>query len=354
MKAYRKQLTIWVFGFVFSLLFIWGVSAVFLGSIRPKVWDSAVGRFIDVPGLTYRHRSEGWADTCPGLHGMSRESAEVFFSPGPKFLFWGDSYAEAVQVSPEERAVNVYNALAGQGKPRGVTIADSGLTVADYYFYIPRYEALTDNVVAHIFLLDGLRGIMPGSHLDCHSQFLADPWRFEEHLCEPSELAQRYGPMINRSRLDFLHGLYRSLRDYSFRFSVGNLTQRRPVIRPEKEELSPERMESAWRFLLAELARETRARLVFIYAPLSPALSRGNIRYENEEDKAKKALFARLCREAGADFIDLSADFLSLYEKDGTLTMGFFNTPQGAGHFNASGQAVVARGLLRYFSGASK
>lgn len=349
----RKQTSLilyWSLGFIASFLFIWGVAAVFKTSVTPKVWDEKVGRYVNDPDTVIRNRSEGWADTKSASHGLSPEGERIFYSSVPKFLYWGDSFADGIQVAAEDRAVNRYNAMSLQLAPKGVSVADSGLSVADFYFYIPRYEQLTENVVGHVFLLPGFRSITPGRHLDCHSQFLPDPWRFEYSDCEPSEEALKYASVLNRSRTDFIHALYRSIVDYSLRFSVGNMSVERPVVQKASAEPSLAELKEAWTFLLAELKKKTTARLVFLYMPLRPSLAGGEILFEAEATKVQKELFMQLCREADVDFIDLAPDFNRLYEEEGRLGMGFFNTPQGTGHLNEDGQALVAKGLYEYFS----
>ncbi|MEF2230150.1 MAG: SGNH/GDSL hydrolase family protein [Pseudodesulfovibrio sp.] len=354
MRARLKTPLCWGLGFLFSCLFIWGVSAVFLNGITPKTWDEAVGRYVNTPGAVIRHRSEGWADLRVARHGLTPEGDRIFFSPVPKFLLWGDSYAEGIQVGAQSRAVNVYNARALEGMPRGVAVADSGLAVADYYFYLPRYEKLTENVRAHVILLAGMRAVMPSQQLDCHSRFLPDPWRFEASECEPSEAALRYGEAISRRRLDFLHAVYRSAADYRLRFCVGNLSQDRPVVERATPGPTSGELREAWTFLLGEFKKLTGARIIFFYTPLRPALRGGSILFEAPEEQAHKALFAELCARSGVGFVDLAPAFLGLYEREGRLAMGFFNTPQGSGHLNAAGQAIIADGLYRAFSGGAK
>ena len=355
MSSRLRAILSWGLGFLFSCLFIWAATAVFLNGITPKTWDQAVGRFVNSPGAVIRHRSEGWGELRAARHGLTADGDRIFFSPVPKFLYWGDSHAEGMQVEAAERAVNAYNARATATMPKGVAVADSGLSVADYYFYIPRYERLTENVRAHAILLAGMRAVMPGGQLGCHSRFLPDPWRFEESACAPSAAALRYGDLISRNRLDFLHALFRSVADYQPRFCVGNLSQDRPVVREAQAEPSPDELRQGWTFLLEELKRQTGARIVFLYTPLRPALVGGKIRVEADPDeRERKDLFAHLCALAGVDFVDLTAGFRELYARRGELAMGFFNTPQGSGHLNAAGQAIVADGLYGYFSGEAK
>jgi len=354
MRHASKAILPWVLGFLFSCLFIWAISAVFANGIRPKTWDEAVGRYVNAPGSVIRQRSEGWAELHVASHGLTPEGERIFRSPLPKFFLWGDSYAEGIQVDAEERAVSQYNALAMGAMPKGITIADSGLSVADYFFFIPRYEALTENVEAHVVLLTGMRGVLPGRHLDCHSRFLSDPWRLDESLCQPSETALRYGALISHGRLDFLHALYRSVVDYEMRFSVGNMSQDKPLLNETSGEPSRVDLLEGWMFLLKELKRLTKAKVVFLYTPLRPALSNGRILLEDQMEKTHMELFSTLCAVEGVDFVDMTSEFLSFYEQEGRLTMGFFNTPQGQGHLNAAGHALIAKGLYGYFSGMTK
>ncbi|MBI9079549.1 MAG: hypothetical protein JEY79_07400 [Pseudodesulfovibrio sp.] len=308
-----------------------------------------MGRYINAPETVIRTRAEGWADSTSASHGLTQAGEKIFFSPVPKFLYWGDSYADGVQVKSEQRAVNVFNAKAVDLGLRGVAVADSGLSMADFYFYIPRYEKLTTDVVGHVFLLAGMRSIIPGYHLDCHSQFLPDPWRFEASECPPSEVALEYASSINKWHVDFLHSIYKSLSEYSFRFSVGNLTAKEPIVEKVIPGLDSRQLEGAWIFMLDALEKKTKGNLTFVYAPLRPHLKDG-VLVMGDNELEKKKIFQRLCRENGVGFIDLTQKFADMYELDGKLGQGFFNTPQGAGHLNVDGQALVGEGLYEYFS----
>ena len=353
MSVTSKTFLRWGLGFLFSVLFIWGVTAVFTTGVSPKVWDAAVGRYVNEPGSVLRNRKEGWAELAVGLHGLTVAGEDVLKAAGPKFFLWGDSYAEGQQVAAEERAANVYNREAAPGAPRGITVADSGLSMADFVFYLPRYEALSDDVVAHVFLLAGMRSVIPGRHLDCHSRFELDPMRFDYSECPPSGASLEYATLVSSLHLDFLHGIYKTLAGYDFRFSLGNMTEKQPVVRSAAKPLSDEQLTRAWRFLLGTLRKETGKRLAFIYVPLKPSLAGGHI-LRKDGESGRKELFARTCREFGVDFIDLTASFDALYETRGKLAQGFFNTPQGQGHLNAYGQGLIADGLRECFAGAAK
>lgn len=353
MNSVNRLVLYWGLGFLFSCLFIWGVAAVFKNSVTPKMWDEEVGRYVNEPGSIIRNRTEGWADAEYGMHGLSVDGERLLETDFPKFLFWGDSFADGIQVDVEERAVNVYNAMAPHGAPKGVTVADSGLSVPDFYFYIPRYESLTTNVVGNVILLAGMRSVLPGAHLDCHSRFLPDPWRFELSDCPPSEMALRFAPTLNKSHADFLHFIYSSLRDYSFRFTVGNLTQHEPIVEKVGSYVDVQDLEAPWRYMLPALKGQSKGSLIFLYIPLRPALVGGEIRTA-DPDLEQKLLFETLCREYGIVFLDMTDSFVHAYRNEGKLGQGFFNTPQGGGHLNADGQALVAQGLYEFFAGESR
>ena len=105
------QLPVWVMGFLFSCFFIWMVSAVFSDGIAPVEWDEDLGLFVHSKGSVVRFRSEGWSDTRIGKHGLTVFGEVVSTSARPKFILWGDSFADALQMDDSLRASNLYNEI---------------------------------------------------------------------------------------------------------------------------------------------------------------------------------------------------------------------------------------------------
>ena len=334
---------VWGGGALFSTMLIWVLSVFFANSIVPVQWDDELGLYVPMEGITTRFRSEGWADTVRGSHGLTRAGEQMLRETGPTTLLWGDSFAEALQVEESERIAGVYNKLSKKNKI--VTVAGGGLGAADYYFNIPRYERLGGNINGHIILLVGMDDVSPKRQVDCHSRFLADPWRFEASSCEPSSLALRFAPLFSRWNLEFLHLVYRSLLDYQFRFTPGPVQR----VRRRLEQSLDVDMEEGWEYLVESLKERASGNLVFVYAPRIPVLRDGLVVLENGEE-ARKELFRDICVKNGVGFVDVSDAFIKLYADEGRLPRGFSNSPPGTGHMNEYGQAIIAGALYEYLN----
>lgn len=337
-----RNLAIWLGGFLLSFFVCWAVSSVFTDSVVPVVWDEQLRKHVRQPGTTFRFRSEGWADTVVADHGLSRLDAMTATDPNDKFLFWGDSFADSVRVAESQRAMPVFNKISTL---KGVTVADGGLGVADYYFEIPRYEKAISNVVGHVILIGDIRDILPEEHVQCHCRFLSSPWRFEESQCQPSGTALKYASVINEWKLDFLHGIYRSFVDHTLDFSVGIPTLATPKASPTDGAIE---VDEAWQFLVNSLKEQTKGFILFVYAPDIPRLRHGQIDFHDIEHQ-RMARFGAICRDNGVGFINLGSRFIRHFNESRQFVKGFFNTPPGTGHFNAAGQSLIAEALLEHF-----
>ncbi|MBI9080008.1 MAG: hypothetical protein JEY79_09755 [Pseudodesulfovibrio sp.] len=338
-----RQVSVWSIGFLCSCLFIWMVSAVFSNGIAPVEWDDELGVFVRSEGSVVRFRSEGWSDTRIGRHGLTVAGEAALKSSLPKFILWGDSFAEGLQIDDSLRAANLYNAMSDSMK--AFTVAGGGLGVADYYFNIPRYENLAGNIDGHAILLVGMDDIMPEQHVACHSRFMADPWRFEESACEPSDFAIRYASFASTWRLEPIYTLYRFMKEHQFRFAPGHVggNERNKTATLHKN------LKQAWGFLVAGLKAQTSGFIVFVYVPPVPVLKDGRIVTLNPEE-AQKEQFRKICKTHGLGFVDLSQPFFDLYAGHRLLSRGFFNSPPG-GHLNEDGQRLIAEALYAYSKG---
>lgn len=337
-----RSFSAWGIGFIFSCLFIWATSAVFSDGIAPVEWDDKLGIFVQAEGSQVRFRSEGWSDTRVGKHGLTASGEAVLKSHLPKFIIWGDSFADAVQMDDSLRAANMFNVLPNSMK--AFTVAGGGLGIADYYFNISRYEKLAENIHGHAILLAGMEDVMPEQHVDCHSRFLTDPWRFEESACEPSGFALRYASFASQWRLEPIYTLYRFVRDHQFRFALGRVKGT-----GIDKTASQKNLTQAWAFLVESLKVQTSGFIVFVYVPPVPILKNGRIITVNPEEAGKEE-FRKVCESHGVGFVDLSQAYLDLYTEQGRLSRGFFNSPPG-GHLNQDAQRLIAEALHTHLKG---
>ena len=66
-----------------------------------------------------------------------------------------------------------------------------------------------------------------------------------------------------------------------------------------------------------------------------------------------RACFARMCADEGIIFVDMTDDFVSLYEEQHILAHGFVNTGVGVGHLNRYGHEMIAKRLAQIIEGGT-
>ena len=336
---FYRHTTRWCIGFVAAFLIAWGISAVFHDSLVPMVRDEELDRFIRMPGSTLRMRSEGWADTYTAERGLTVSGALTAASKGPKIIIWGDSHGEARQVESSQRMASIFNDLSDEVK--AVSIADGGMSVADYFFLLPSYEKTIGDVVGHVFLLSGMEDVLPGMNLACRSRFLSDPWRIEKSECTPSNFALRFAPFLNRWRLDFLHGIYRDVSGFIYRNASASVTFGSGL-----EEIKDDDLEEGWTFLIQSLKGLTQSEIIFLYLPTIPRLDEGKIITVEGHLKTKER-FRMVCLQNGVRFISLTDRFRDFFLVTNRFPRGFFNSPPGLGHLNADGQRIAGEELFQ-------
>ena len=94
--------------------------------------------------------------------------------------------------------------------------------------------------------------------------------------------------------------------------------------------------------LLDKLSRESEAhgvRAMIVFSP--PLLISPDGSARTDTDVGKLALFERLCREKGVEFLDLTEVYLAAYERQ-VLVFGFSNTAPLVGHLNRQGHRLLA------------
>lgn len=341
MSSNKQKIFAWLGGICFSAAFAWTISIVFLNSVIPQVWDEDLGEFIRKPGIVVRFRSEGWGNTAVGEHGILGGGDVVLSGGNPCLLLWGDSHLEAYQVDDRYKVASVFNSL--NKDLQAASISRSGLSVADYYFLIPRFEKMYPNISAHVILLSGMDDVTPGRQNSCNGRFFADPWRFERGNCTLSPLALKWGSMLYKFRLEPYYQLYRDVKDWvaDMRIAVAPAPTATKIVRNSK-------LGRAWDFLVHELSTAAEKPIVFVYCPYGPRIVNGNIDFTDRNAKEKEQ-FKEHCTNGGVGFIDMTEAFSDLFSEERKLPRGFFNTPQGQGHFNADGQALIAEAINAYF-----
>lgn len=346
------QAIVWGGGFLVSCLFAWGLSAIFLDSVVPMVWDAALGRFISRPGVVERTRSEGWASTYWGEHGVVGIK-DISRDVRSKVFIWGNSHVEALGVGDERKiAQQLTRMLQNEGMDMmGVGLGFSGESVADMYSFMQAYERIASPVAGHVVVLLGMKYVLPDEFSACHSVFtrLPEP-RIEKNICTPSDTARAWAPVLYETNANVVIELYKKARGLSLRFAPGPV-QKRSSTESAPRSVTAEGYVESWRFMLRALKKQTAVPISFIYCPRIPKISDNRVDLNDAEQPFVRA-FATTCAEEGVPFIDVSAQVRNEYMQHARFTRGFFNTIPGQGHINEYGQAIIAKALFERLSEA--
>lgn len=336
--------TSWVSGLIVSILFIWGVSYFFWNNRPPLERDVQLNTFVRTPGVV-QWRSEGWADTYYGKHGLLLEEEKVALSDAPKLVLWGDSHIEAWQIPDEQKISSVFNKSSSSLKC--VTFGQSGWSVADYILTIPAMERVLPNTRGHAILLSGMQDTLPtrGGSQPYSATFTDTPsLQLREADKEGFDSPTHLKHFVHQWSLRFVTDSLMRVRNHKWRFTLGPTPKQ--AIASSATQL-PIDYQKAWSFLLTQLKNVSSGELIVVYCPLTPYPEEGNVNFVDSEKELKDA-FSDICKKNNIGFVDMSDSFNQLYARSNQLPRGFFNTPQGFGHLNARGQKLIAQELKKY------
>lgn len=124
---------------------------------------------------------------------------------------------------------------------------------------------------------------------------------------------------------------------------IQRISTNTPVI--EKSKPSQEYKTTVNDFLsvAAEAVDEAGCKLIIFYQPTTKLKADGTLNMEINGYYLDE--FRLACEDNGIIFVDMTDDFLSLYENEHTLAHGFSNTAVGVGHLNSYGHAAIAARL---------
>jgi len=142
----------WITGLALSLLLAWAAGAIFLDTVQPVIFDSAIGLYVPLPGTTSRARSESWSSSHVGEHGI-RGLPGGTLPRGPKVVFWGDSFVDGTQVNDPERMAQQFSQISTQAGLHlsGVGVGHGGDTLIDALVKAPAYTQALAPVAMNVF-----------------------------------------------------------------------------------------------------------------------------------------------------------------------------------------------------------
>jgi lysophospholipase L1-like esterase len=330
-----------VLGAILSFLFIWVLSCVFVDSLVTIEYDKDLGFLVFSPNIKECHRSEGWAETTIGEHGLIG-TQDVTDNNSSKIAIWGDSFVEAFQVNDNEKmGARVNASLRGLGFADliAIQIGQSANTIADICYKLPRYEKIIPTLRAHYIVMGRLDRIFPEDGVLCRISF--EPRiSIVETGFQPQMQAVKNA--LYRFRLDFLWYLVRE-------DILGKKLNLAPNLIKHSSGVNSPQTTTTFRsdvsgFLLDELRARTRLPVILIWCPTVPVIKNGSVVFD-DEDADKVETIMTQCEKRGIKFINMSDAFSEFYRTQKLFVRGFPNSRPASGHLNAAGHNLVAKAI---------
>ncbi len=328
----------WIVGILLGTALVAVTSPWFVRSYVPRIENPTRGVAVLQPGSDYRWRSEGYATTRIGPLGMpGKTSVDRDDHGGLRLALWGDSQAEGVCVDDREKIA----AQAARLSSNQIEVYPFARSGDDCNDWIAQIATLGDNDVvgvdAHVFLIVEWSD-WTAEIADANDGL--DPSRSKISATFPAFLIQAVrnivttGDGTTRRRLRFRPGPFKSPTLSSRTGSSGE------TIASTAERLSRQ---------LERLRRQCDAPCIFVYAPLVPAIIDGETTFK-DPDQWLFDRFRQQCTDHGFYVLD-ARDVLAAAAREGNWPRGFHNGQFGVGHYNATGNRIIAEQLLK-ISGA--
>ncbi|MEM1067772.1 MAG: hypothetical protein AAGI63_02670 [Planctomycetota bacterium] len=332
----RSLLVTWIAGAITGTLLIAITSPIFVRSYQPLQADSIRGVWTLAPSPSYRWRSEGYANTTIGPHGMpGRASLESSSKASDRIALWGDSQAEGVCVHDPDKLFAKCE-QASSGSMAFLPFARSGEDAADWVTQIPSVEEAFQ-IDAHVILMTEL------SDLAAAIQAPVDPPSEADTAAARSAIAAHVPGFIIQGARHLLYEADNTTRR-QWRFGLGRvespkIPSRHPPDNPS--ESSPSLDRKPWREALNVLRQSSELPVILLYAPQLPQVVDGNlIREDPTADEF--AIVQSFATELGIHVIDARETLIASADR-GQWPHGFHNGQFGVGHLNARGNDILAR-----------
>ncbi|QDT06822.1 hypothetical protein K227x_52430 [Rubripirellula lacrimiformis] len=332
----------WIVGAILGTLVIAATSPLFVRSYLPREFNRGVWTL--PAGATYRWRSEGYAATHIGPHGMpGRTSLDSARPTDHRIAIWGDSQAEGVCVDDADK---IFAAVASisDGRLQAFPLARSGDDLADWigqFEWAQSQLGITDHVLV-IAELSDLHDIDASP----------EP--------PPGHWSQWGAANLPAFVLHAVRGLTTSpdgsTRRLRFAPRWGDDSppdedqDRPPTAMPvpgDEATTTRAAVPAGWDRILASIQSAASGSVTLVYCPRSPHVMGGRIVTADAGDQRFAAL-----RDAAAHtditIID-TRPALSASAMSGQWPHGFANGQIGTGHLNAFGNRIVAEAIVRRF-----
>ncbi|TWT79378.1 hypothetical protein CA13_07780 [Planctomycetes bacterium CA13] len=329
----------WFIGAVVGTALVAVSSPLFVRSYVPSRIDSLRQVVVPANGHQYRWRSEGYATTRIGPHGMpGLEQLPAQKKPSEiRLAIWGDSQAEGVSVEDRFKLHSQIEPLARTEQLNVVALplARSGDDLGDWLAQIPRVEEPL-GVDAHVLFIAELSDLTDFVPVAINKSTLVTQNQLASTV--PSFVIQ-----AARNALQHPDGTQKR-----FRFSLGPVRRSEPRLVPA---LVKEVDGDLWHQVAERIRLATGKDVYIVYAPVLPAIvtsgahvPKSRIERADLNDQSFRKL-RQSAMEFAINVIDVRPDLIASADAN-RWPHGFHNGRIGEGHLNATGYRVVAKKIV--------
>ena len=358
----RTLLLCWICGALVGTCLIALTSPLFLRSYLPLSADPVRGVWTLPPDSNYRWRSEGYADTAIGPLGMpgrtsdwgesrvlsaQRSQAAGKFPPSlqsqpSRIALWGDSQAEGVCV-PDTAKLFAQIEKASGGETDVYPLARSGEDAADWLTQMRRIEKQL-GIDQHVILV-----VEPSDLLAAVNAPVPPPSSADASAANAALAAKLPAFVIQAARNVLREPDGATPR--RLRFGLGPVPTTADEIDNSDEGLEGQDGDR-WLAALSAVRNATELPVTLLYAPLSPHIIDGKIRWQDPTSDEFLALRGT-AEKLGIRVVDARAKLRDSVESDGRWPHGFHNGRIGSGHLNQVGNEILAAKLIDALFGLS-
>ena len=303
---------------------------MFVRSYLPQMLDQVRGVRVLQPGGRYRWRSEGYATSSIGPHGMVGRTD----LPSPKagqtrVALWGDSQAECVCL-PDDQKLCKQIERASEGLASQCVVfpfARSGDDSSDWTFQMPRVEN-EFGIDVHCVLVTELSDL-----------YLANAAGLPEQ--EPARIMSSVMSYVPAFAIQAVRNLLTEPdgSDRQLRFGIGPVASSGPKSGSAKGLID-------WGALVRAVQSSATKPILLVYAPRVPHISGGR-KHLVDPSAADWQAIERASAEASIETVDVS-DLLGQRAREGRWPHGFHNGHIGQGHLNAVGCEAIAECVVEF------
>jgi hypothetical protein len=340
----RRLLIQWVIGLLGSWLCVWIVGPWFVNSILVRVHDHELDTITLREGDVIRWRSEGWAETRIGRHGLPGWKPN---DATTRMILWGDSQVEGFCVNDQEKLAAQCIQVAKQKYQATIDclpMGRSGSDATDWSRIMDRADELW-NPVIHVWVVTELSDLLAITSTD-QGKPTTGSWAAESPA------------IIRRAKKFHADAAFQAARKLLFDPATGGIRSLRwamgPIVKPTKigneaDQESVDALLQKTRDRVAFFNERLDRRLALVYAPAMPRIN-GEVVLEHPDDEAWNT-FAAMANDE-IPIIDMRESFRLLWTESGKFARGFHNGSVSDGHLNRFGNQLVANAVVDWINEA--